>query len=357
MEEEYQVVDVATWELRSTIRAILEKDREDGREDVRAEFLQSQIEASTSICNTVGELYAEVCRMRGQVAALSRELGLAVIAAGTHPFSPWTDQQVTPGERYALLEHELQDAGRRLVSFGLHIHVGIADLDQRILVMNRLRPYMPLLLALSTSSPFFDGRLTGLHSYRTTLLAALPRSGIPPYFSSWADYQQGVKQLLHAGWLNDRGSLWWDIRPNPRVPTVEVRVPDMPSRAEETVCLAAWVQALAVKLSRERLAHPVRRFFIEAGKWHAARYGLGAHLLLPMEESPLTVRECVGVLGEWLADVVDELGSGDAFRSVERILADGTSADRQVHVWRESGSLQAVLAHLARETTLFNASE
>lgn len=352
VEEEYQVVDPHTWELRSTIQAILEKDREDGVEDVRAEFLQSQLEAGSCVCQTVGELRAEVRRIRREAAALARELDLALVAAGTHPFSAWTRQQVTEGGRYAVLADELQEVGRRLVTFGLHIHVGIADPDLRIRVMNRMRPYLPFLLALSADSPFFEGRHTGLASYRTSLFAALPRTGLPPRFASWAEYRETVEQLVAEGLLADASFIWWDARPNPRVPTLEVRIPDMPTRAEETVCLAAWVQALAVKLAREEEPPPVSRLVTEVGKWQAARYGAAARLVLWAGQPARTAREWVDVLLDWLADVAAELESEEALAYARAILAHGIGADRQRRLWRETGDLRQVVACLATETVL-----
>jgi len=349
VEEEYQLIDPRTWELRSTIHAILEKDLEDGKEDVRAEFLQSQLEAGTHICATVRELRAEVWRMRQEARALAQNLGLTVAAAGTHPFSSWTDQQVTQGDRYAVLAEELQEVGRRLVTFGLHIHVGIADPDLRMRVMSQMRSYLPLILALSTSSPFFGGRLTGLRSYRTALFAALPCTGVPPRFVSWADYQSAVETLTGAGLLADPSFIWWDARPNSRFPTLEVRIPDMPTRVEETVCLAAWVQALAMKLAREP-EPPLRWFVVETSKWQAARYGLEARLLLSAERPARRVREWVEMLLDWLTDVADELGSGAELAHARTILSEGTSADRQLQVWQKTKDLRAVVAHLTRET-------
>jgi carboxylate-amine ligase len=350
VEEEYQVVDPQTWQLRSRIDAILERDQEDGTEDVRAEFLQSQLEAVTRICDTVQELRVEVVRMRREAHAIARSLGLALVAAGTHPFSRWTQQRVTRGNRYAVLAEELQEVGRRLVTFGLHIHIGIADPDLRIRILGRLRSYLPLLLALSTSSPFFEGRLTGLRSYRTAIFSALPRTGIPPRFASWADYQAAVEQLTAAGLLTAPGFIWWDARPNSRFPTLEVRIPDVPTRVEETVCLAAWVQALAVKLAREPDVPPLRRFIVETNKWQAARYGLEARLLIRPDRPAQPVREWVEVLLDWLADVGDELNSQAELAYARSILKEGTSAEWQLRTWRETNDLCRVVEHLANET-------
>jgi len=351
VEEEYQVVDPQTWELRSRIHAFLERDLENGVRDVRAEFLQSQLEAGTRVCRTVRELRDEVRRIRGEAANLARDLGLTLVAAGTHPFSSWTEQRVTQGGRYASLARELQEVGRRLVTFGLHIHVGIADPDLRIRVMDRMRSYLPLLLALSTNSPFFDGRRTGLHSYRTVLFAALPRTGLPPRFGSWANYQGTVDRLIGAGLLADPSFIWWDVRPNPRFPTLEIRIPDMPALVEETVCLAAWVQALAVKLARQPGPAAPSRFAIEIGKWEAARYGLGARLLLHAGEPAHGVEEWVERLLDWIGDVADELGSGAELAYARTLIAQGSGADRQLAVWRRTKDLRQVVAHLERETT------
>lgn len=350
VEEEYQVVDPETWELRSRIHAILEKDLEDGVEDVRAEFLQSQLEAVTRICDTVHEVRTEVRRIRREAQAVAQSLELTLAAAGTHPISPWTEQEVTRGRRYAALAQELQEVGRRLVTFGLHIHVGIADRDLRIKVMNRLRSYLPFLLALSTSSPFFEGRLTGLRSYRMTVFAALPRTGLPPEFSSWEEYRKGVDVLREAGLLPETSFLWWDARPSARFPTLEVRIADMPTRVEETVCLTAWVQALAAKLAREPEVTPVPQFVIEINKWHAARYGTDASLLLRPQEPARKVAEWVDILLDWLADVGRELDSQEELAYARAILTEGTSAERQLRVWEETGDLRAVVAHLAEET-------
>jgi len=350
VEEEYQVVDPQTRELRSTIHAILEKDLEDGVEEVRAEFLQSQVEANSRVCRTVEELRAEVHRMRRDAAELAQSLGLRLVAAGTHPFSRWTEQQVTRGGRYATLAGELQEVGRRLVTFGLHIHVGIADPDLRVRVMDRMRPYLPFLLALSTNSPFFEGRDTGLCSYRIALFAALPRTGLPPRFGSWAAYRRTIDRLVAEGMLADPSFIWWDARPNPHVPTLEVRIPDMPTRVEETLCLAAWVQALAVKLAREPEPPPLPRFAVEIGRWQAARYGLKARLLLWADRPARTAAEWVDPLLEWLDDVAGDLGSREALAYARTILRQGTGADRQRRVWEETRDLHQVVARLAEET-------
>jgi carboxylate-amine ligase len=350
VEEEYQVVDPESWELRSRIQSLMAGGPRSGANEVRAEFLQSQIEAVSRVCDAVQELRAEIRRMRQEVYALTDASRLAVVAAGTHPFSSWVDQRVTDGDRYEALAEELQEVGRRLVTFGLHIHIGIADADLRIQLLSRLRPYLPLLLALSVSSPFFGGRSTGLMSYRAALLAALPRTGIPPTFASWSEYAEVVDRLIRAEMLADPSTIWWDLRPSARFPTLEVRIADMPTRVDETICLAAWVQALAVKLAREPETVRTHRLVVEVNRWQATRYGLGARLLLPGRRTARKVGECVEVLLDWLGDVAEELGSVEELNYARTIVSQGASSDRQLRVWRKESDLRAVMAHLARET-------
>ena len=351
VEEEYQIVDPATWALRSTIHPLLQRDLEDGVSDIKAEFLQSQVETVTCICPTVQELRTEVHRRRREARTLAHSLDLEIAAAGTHPFSSWIEQEVTQGDRYAVLAQELQEVGRRLVSFGLHVHVGIADPDLRIQVMNRMRPFLALLLALSASSPFFDNRFTGLHSYRSVLLSALPRTGVPPRFSSWEEYRSLVETLTEAGLLENPSFIWWDARPNDRFPTLELRVFDVPTRVEETICLAAWAQALAMMLAREPAPAPLHPFILESDRWQAIRYGKDARLILRSGAPARPVREWVEILLEELIDVAEGMKSQAELEYAHKILEEGTSADRQLRVWAETDDLRAVVAHVAKEGT------
>ena len=351
IEEEYQIVDPTTWALRSTIHPLLQRDLEDGVSDIKAEFLQSQVETVTCICPTVQELRTEVHRRRREARELAHSLDLEIAAAGTHPFSSWIEQEVTQGDRYAVLAQELQEVGRRLVSFGLHVHVGIADPDLRIQVMNRIRPFLALLLALSASSPFFDNRFTGLHSYRSVLLSALPRTGIPPRFTSWEEYRSLVETLTGTGLLENPSFIWWDARPNDRFPTLELRVFDVPTRVEETICLAAWAQALAMKLIRDPAPAPLHPFILETNRWQAIRYGKDARLVLEQDAPVRTVREWVEILTDELVEVAEGMNSRTELEYAYQIVEEGTSADRQLQVWQEMGDLRAVVAHVAEEGT------
>lgn len=315
---------------------------------MQAEFLQSQVEASTRICPTVRQVREEVWRMRQQASIIAASLGLTLVAAGTHPFSQWTMQQVTRGDRYAILAEELQEVGRRLVTFGLHVHVGIADPDRRVQALNRIRPYLSLLLALSTSSPFFAGRFTGLRSYRSALIAALPRSGIPPCFATWADYQDVISTLTGEGLLANPSFIWWDARLSSRFPTLEIRIADMPARVEDTVCLAAWAQSLVVRLLQEPPRKALSPLILESNKWQAARYGLEARLILDAEGPARPVREWVNRLVEQLSDTARELDCLPELAHARTILDRGTSADEQLQIWHETNDLGAVIQALSK---------
>jgi carboxylate-amine ligase len=351
IEEEYQIVDPTTWELRSTIHPLLQRDLEDGTSDIKAEFLQSQVETVTCICPTVQELRTEVHRRRWEARELAHSLDLEIAAAGTHPFSSWIEQEVTQGDRYAALAQELQEVGRRLLSFGLHVHIGIADPDLRIEVMNRMRPFLALLLALSASSPFFDNRFTGLHSYRSVLLSALPRTGVPPRFSSWEEYRSLVGSLTAAGLLANPSFIWWDARPNDRFPTLELRVFDVPTRVEETICLAAWAQALAMKLARDPAPESLHPFVLATNRWQAIRYGKDARLILQRDAPARPVREWVEILMDELVDAAKGMNSQAELKYAYTILEEGTSADRQLQIWQKTQDLRAVVAHVAEEGT------
>lgn len=354
IEEEYQIVDPATQELRSYVQRFLERGQTVLPDQIHAEFLQSQVEAGTRICGNVQEARAELVRMRRSIWELAESEGLWVAAAGTHPFSSWTRQEVSPFGRYPELARFLQDVGRRLLIFGLHVHIGIEDPELRIQVMNRIRYFLPLLLALSTSSPFWHNRDTGLKSYRSVLFESLPRTGIPPRFDSYADYRGYVALLLKTGGIAEPTHIWWDVRPSEKFPTLEVRIPDMATRVDEAVCLVALVQAIVAKLVRlQQAGQPwplYRRHLLDENKWRALRYGIEGRLIDFNEEQERPLPALVEALLTWLDDVVDDLGSRVEVEYATTILRQGSSADRQLAVYRKMGNLQAVVDRIVEET-------
>jgi len=354
IEEEYQIIDPETRELRSYVQQFLEQGHAVLPDQLRPEFLQSQIEAGTQICADITEARTELLRIRRSIFELAENAGLWVAAAGTHPFSSWVKQQVSPFGRYPELVRFLQDVGRQLLVFGMHVHVGIEDHELLIEIMNQLRYFLPHLLALSTSSPFWHGRDTGLKSYRSVVFENLPRTGIPPQFGAFASYRSYVDTLLATGSIAETTHIWWDVRPSEKFPTLEIRIPDMCTRIEETLCLVAIVQAIIAKLIQLRRANQswrlYRKHLIDENKWRAIRYGIGGKLIDFGRKEEIHFPDLVEEILTWIDDVVDDLDSRKEVEYAYTILRGGTSADRQLAVYRDTGDLHAVVDHVVAET-------
>jgi carboxylate-amine ligase len=353
VEEEYQIID-STGALHSHIDTLLAAAAPKLGEKVKREMMQSVVEVGTTVCEDVEEARNQLGEMRQTLSELLRSEGMRLACAGTHPFSSWQEQQITDYERYKMLEEELQDVVRALVIFGLHVHVAIPDQERRIEVLNEARYFLPHLLALSTSSPFWRGRNTGLKSYRSVVWSRFPRTGIPPELSSYDDYQNYVEMLVKTGSIDNGKKIWWDLRAHPAFPTLEFRVCDMPTRLEETVCLAALMQAICAKLLKLRESNLGFRKYIPAliaeNKWRAERYGIDGSLIDFGKQKEVPMRELALELVAFVDDVVDDLGSRSAVEYVHTILRDGTSADRQLAVYKATGDTRAVVDMLANET-------
>jgi glutamate---cysteine ligase / carboxylate-amine ligase len=353
VEEEYQIID-ETGELHSHIDTLLRAAAPKLGEKVKREMMQSVVEVGTTICNDVDEARDQLGEMRQTLADLLAPEGLRIACAGTHPTSRWSDQKITDYDRYKMLEEELQDVVRALVIFGLHVHVAIPDQELRIGVLNEARYFLPHLLALSTSSPFWMGRNTGLKSYRSVIWSNFPRTGIPPELSSFDEYENYVELLVKTGSIDNGKKIWWDLRAHPSFPTLEFRVCDMPTRLEETICLAALMQALCAKLLKLRAGNLGFRKYMPAliaeNKWRAIRYGLDGNLIDFGKQAEVPMRELALELIAFVDDVVDDLGSRPAVEYVHTILREGTSADRQLRVLRETGDVRKVVDMLAAET-------
>jgi len=353
VEEEYQIID-ESGELHSHIDTLLRAAAPKLGERVKREMMQSVVEVGTTICKDVDEARAQLGEMRQTLSDLLQPEGLRLACAGTHPTSRWMEQKITDYDRYKMLEEELQDVVRALVIFGLHVHIGIPDPELRIGVLNEARYFLPHLLALSTSSPFWMGRNTGLKSYRSVIWSNFPRTGIPPDLTSYDEYENYVELLVKTGSIDNGKKIWWDMRAHPTFPTLEFRVCDMPTRLEETICLAALMQAICAKLLKLRAGNLGFRKYMPAliaeNKWRAIRYGLDGKLIDFGKQAEVPMRELTLELVDFVDDVVDELGSRKAVEYVHTILAEGTSADRQLKVFRETGDVHEVVAMLAAET-------
>ncbi|MFQ3594367.1 MAG: carboxylate-amine ligase [Gemmataceae bacterium] len=355
IEEEYQIIDPQTRELKSYITQILEDSKLILREQVKAELHQSMVEVGTEVCRTPAEARAELVRLRGEIMRLAARNGLKIAAAGTHPFSSWVEQEITPFERYLGVKQDMQDLAQQLLIFGTHVHIGIEDRDFIIDAMNVARYFVPHVLCLSASSPFWMGRNTGLQSYRSIIFRNFPRSGIPPLFGSWAELDNLVETLVKTRCIPDGTKLWWDVRPSWKFPTLEFRVCDVCTRVEEAVCIAAIFQALIAKLWKLRRDNMTFRVYplslIEENKWRAVRYGLDGKLLDLGKQTEVETRALIEEMIHWfLDDVLDELGTRKEVEYAFEILKHGNSAARQLATYKQTGSLRAVVDQLIAET-------
>src|SRR4026207_2410001 len=354
IEEEFQIVDPKTRELRSHVSVCLGEGRMILGEQIKPEMIQSMIEVGTGICKNIQEARADITRLRSIISSLAAKTGLVIVAASTHPFSHWQDQKIYDDERYNVLVQELQTVARSLLIFGLHVHVGVADPERRIHIMNAARYFLPHVLALSTSSPFWVGHNTGLKSYRSEVFKQFPRTDIPDHFDSHASFQRYVDLLVKTGCIDNGKKIWWDVRPHPFFPTLEFRVCDIPTRVDDTIAIAALFQAIVAKLNKlidKNLGFRLyRRMLVQENKWRAVRYGLDGKMIDFGKQTEVPVHDLVLELLEFVDDVVDELGSRKEIEHVHTILERGTSADRQLQVYHETNDLTAVVDDLIKMT-------
>ena len=355
IEEEYQIIDPQTREMRSFITQFIDNERVIMIErELKPELHQSMVELGTPACDTIAQLHEELVKQRNFIIGLAEQKALAVVAAATHPFSRWLDQPVTPLPRYQGVLEEMQLLAQRLLIFGMHVHVGIADRAFAVDTMNVVRYMLPHLLALSTSSPFWLGRKTGLKSYRSVVFEDFPRSGIPDICRTVADYDNLVRSLVNVGVIPDASKIWWDVRPHPKYPTLEFRICDICTRVDEAIAIAAVFQAIVLwlwKLRRKNLTFRIyRRDLIEENRWRASRYGLDGKMIDFGKSIEAPTRALVRELLDLISEEIDELGTRTYIAPIERMLQNGTSADRQLRVFADTGDLKAVVDHLIAET-------
>ncbi|PYX92846.1 MAG: carboxylate-amine ligase [Acidobacteria bacterium] len=336
IEEEYQTVDPVTRDLRSHIHAeIIEKGKLLLQERVKAEMHASVVEVGTAVCSNIKEAKQELKKLRLDMTKLARENGLRLASAATHPFADWRVQEITPDERYKNIVEDMQLVARANLIFGLHVHIGVEDRETAIHLMNHARYFVPHILAISTNSPFWLGMDTGLKSYRCKVFDKFPRTNIPDYFPSWGEYDNFIKLLIKTGCIDNAKKIWWDIRPHPFFNTLEFRVCDIPMRVEETIALAALIQATIAKLYKLYAANQgfrlYRRALIMENKWRAARDLVNEYL-------------------DFVDDVVDELDSREEIDYIRQILVMGSGADRQLRVFKETGDLKKVVDFIIEET-------
>jgi glutamate---cysteine ligase / carboxylate-amine ligase len=355
IEEEYQTIDPITRDLRSHIDSeIIEKGKMLLKEAVKAEMHQSVVEVGTGVCRDIKEAGKEVKELRSEIVKLAKQNNLRLAASGTHPFADWRKQDIYPDQRYYTIVQDLKMVARANLIFGLHVHVGVEDRETQIQLMNASRYFLPHILALSTNSPFWQGMDTGLKSYRGKVFDKFPRTNIPDYFPSWGEYETFVNLLVKTNCIDNAKKIWWDIRPHPNFPTLEFRICDVPMRADETIAIAALIQATIAKLHKLLTANQsfrlYRRALIMENKWRASRYGLDGKLIDFGKQIEVPVRDLIYEYLEFVDDVVDELGSREEINYIHRILEHGTGADRQLRIFQETGDLTKVVDYIIYET-------
>ena len=364
IEEEYLLVDLETRDVVAHPPEDLLAEgvaRTDGL--MTTEFLQSQLEVGTRKCSSVSEAAAEIVELRSVLSDLAGEYGNAVVAASTHPFGAWESQELTHTERYEKLDQDHQVVARRMLICGMHVHVGLDDDDLRIDLMRQASYFLPHILALSTSSPFWHGTNTGLRSYRLTVFDGMPRTGLPEVFESWGDYQRLVEVLVEAGVIEDASKLWWDLRPSIRYPTLEMRIADVCTTAAHGASLAAIYQCVLWMLHELKRSNQRWRAYsnmlVQENRWLAQRYGFDAGMIDFGVGSVVPFSDLVEELLEILGPAADVLGCSDELAATRDILGSGTSAHRQVAVYEAAmadgaeadEALRAVVDYLIEETT------
>jgi carboxylate-amine ligase len=362
IEEEYLLVSRETRDLVAAPDALMADCQKVLKSRVSPEFLQCQIEVGTGVCKTIPQARAELAELRNTIAGIADGYGLAPLAVATHPFADWQHQNFTNKQRYEELARDLAGVARRMLICGMHVHIGIENEDLRIDLLGQMSYFLPHLLALSASSPFWQGRDTGLASYRLSVFDNLPRTGLPPMFNSYAEYKRAVDTLIGAGVIEDATKIWWDLRPSDRFPTLETRICDVTPRLDDAVAIAALVQSLAHMLYRLRLSNQrwrqYERFLINENRWQAQRHGVSGQLMdfgkAELVDYPRLLDELLALV----ADDAEQLGCSKEIAQLRNIAARGNSADRQRAVFKtaidqgadEKEAMRSVIDSLIEET-------
>ncbi len=350
IEEEYMVTDPDTRELKSHEQRIVTEGQKVIRDKVKAEMHQAVVEVGTDICMDIDEAYKDVGVLRKTIAGIAGSLGFQVGASGTHPFSHWQSQLITDHARYYEIVNELQEAARSNLIFGLHVHVGMENRDIANHIANSTRYFLPHIYALSTNSPFWEGRSTGYKSFRTKVFDKFPRTGIPETFESIEAYDNYIKLLVKTNCIDNAKKIWWDLRVHPFFNTVEFRICDVPMTVPETIAIAALFQAICAKIymlkSQNLNFIQYSRALINENKWRASRYGIDGRMIDFGKEEEVNTRVLIYELLDFVDDVLDHLGSRHAVNNIGHILEHGTGADRQLKVYEETGSMISVMDYI-----------
>jgi len=350
VEEEYMVIDPLTRELKSHEQKIVNEGNRLLKDKVKAEMHQAVVEVGTDICADINEALLDVTNLRNTIYEIAASQGFAVGAAGTHPFSNWNSQLITDHDRYHQIVNELQDAARSNLIFGLHVHVGMEDRKMAIHIANSARYFLPHVYALSTNSPFWEGRVTGYKSYRTKVFDKFPRTGIPDHFDSIEAYDNYVNLLIKTNCIDSAKKIWWDLRVHPFFNTLEFRICDVPLTVLESIAITALFQAICAKLYKLRNSNMnfiiYQRSLLNENKWRASRYGIDGSLIDFGKEAEVNTRILLYELLDFVDDVIDELGSRHVIEYLHTMIEKGTSADRQLLVYKETNDLVKVVDYI-----------
>ena len=356
IEEEFMIIDPETRQLVSHMHQVVEGGKTMLNEQVKAEMHKAVVEVGTNICHDVKEARAEVKHLRSIISDIAKKQDCLIGAAGAHPFSRWQDALITEHPRYQEIVNEMQDAARSNLIFGLHVHVGIDSRETGVQIMNGVRYLLPHIFALSTNSPFWLGRKTGFKSYRSKVFDKFPRTGIPENFTSASEFDEYIALLVKTGCIDNGKKIWWDLRLHPVFSTLEFRICDVPMRLDETIALAAIMQAVVAKqykLMQQNLSfRNYKRALINENKWRAARYGIEGKLIDFGKEMEVPFEPLLEELIAFVDDVVDELNSRKEVEYLRQIVKMGTGADRQLKVYEETQDLKKVVDYIVEETNV-----
>lgn len=350
VEEEYMVIDPETRELKSHEQRIVLEGQKIMKDKIKAEMHQAVVEVGTDICADLDEAFHDVSNLRKTMSEIAGNLGFLLGASGTHPFSHWEKQLITDHIRYSQIVNELQEAARSNLIFGLHVHVGMEDRKTAMHLANSARYFLPHVFALSTNSPFWEGRLTGYQSFRVKVFDKFPRTGIPDYFESIEAYDNYVNLLIKTNCIDNAKKIWWDLRVHPFFETIEFRICDIPLTVKETIVIAGLFQAICAKLYKLKMQNlnfnNYHRSLINENKWRSSRYGIDGSLIDFGKEQEINTRILIYELLDFVDDVVDELGSRYIFDYVHQILESGTGADRQIAVFNQNKNMVEVVDYI-----------
>ncbi len=350
VELELGLVDAETLGLVGAIQQVLDNLPPDVRQRVKPELMQSCLEINTAICRSVDEVAVDLQGTLATIKPVIESLGLRLWWGATHPFSLWEDQKVTPDPRYQGLVHMLQEMARRLITFGLHVHVGVDSGDKAVMICDRIMQHLPTLLALSCSSPFWEGRDTGLYSYRSKIMEGLPTAGLPALMRNWSEYVWLVNHLVDTGFINTIREIWWDVRPHHNFGTVEVRVCDMPASLPDVLAITGLIQCLVKALSDEidegTYQHDCHPMMVRQNKWRACRYGNAARLVNSYTYKVQSVSDVTGALIERLTPVAHTLGCLPYLRDAQRLADQPGASDRQRALLIKTGDPAKMIAQM-----------